>query len=114
MDDLPELSPWHLLCNYVCLTPYVAPGKPVLCALATPHAPLSADAIGSLTKIIFKNLGVYVEACGPHSTRGAGVKLYRELGLTAEQVCEIGKGKNVTAFSAHYSTLRASKEAIKG
>ena len=46
-----------------------------------------------------------------HSTRGTGVVLYKSFGLTTEQVCEIGKWKDVKAFSTHYLRLGAQEVA---
>ena len=37
--------------------------------------------------------------------------MYKKLGLTSEEVCEVGKWKNVNAFTAHYSRLGASTRA---
>ena len=34
--------------------------------------------------------------------------MYKRMGLSSEQVCEIGKWKNVTAFTSHYLRLGAS------
>jgi hypothetical protein len=45
---------------------------------------------------------------GPHSTRGAGVSLYKELSLSSEMVCEIGRWKNQGAFTNHYLRLGAA------
>ena len=72
---------------------------------------LSADTIGSLTKTAWKKLGVPTNFRGPHSTRGAGVSFYKQLGLTSEEVCEIGKWKSSNAFQSHYLRLGASKTA---
>ena len=46
----------------------------------------------------------------PHSTRGAGVTMYKQLVLTSEEVCEIGKWKNVGAFTSHYLRLGATNK----
>ena len=54
-------------------------------------------------------MGVY----GAHSTRGAGVQLYKNLGLSSEQVCELGKWKNTGAFTSHYLRLGAAKAAAR-
>ena len=59
-------------------------------------------------------LGVPTTFFGPHSTRGAGVKLYRELGFSSEEVCEIGKWKNAKAFGKHYSRLGTVTAASRG
>ena len=34
--------------------------------------------------------------------------MYKKLGFSSEEVCEIGKWKNVTAFTAHYLRLGAA------
>ena len=44
---------------------------------------------------------------GAHSTRGAGLDLFRQLGLSAEQSAEGGSWANLTAFNSHYSRLGA-------
>ena len=35
--------------------------------------------------------------------------MFKKLGLSSEQVCEIGKWKNVGAFTSHYLRLGASE-----
>ena len=59
----------------------------------------------------------------PHSTRGAGVKFYKTLGMTSKNVCELGtvelvlwycelgKWKNTSAFTSHYLRLGAAENA---
>ena len=37
--------------------------------------------------------------------------IYKELGLSSEEVCELGKWKNLQAFSTHYLRLGAVKKA---
>ena len=37
------------------------------------------------------------------------MSFYKQLGLTSEKVCEIGKWKNSNAFESHYLRLGASK-----
>ena len=56
-------------------------------------------------------MGIIVSHWGHHSTRGAGVQMYKQMGLTSEEVCEIGKWKNTGAFSAHYLRVGATKSA---
>ena len=58
-------------------------------------------------------MGVPIKIFGPHSTRGAGVKFYKSLGLSSEQVCELGQWKNSTAFATHYLRLGAAESAEK-
>ena len=50
-------------------------GGPVLLGLKPPFRPLTADAIGSVTKKALEKYGVDVKFFGAHSTRGAGVSL---------------------------------------
>ena len=88
---------------YVTLTsPLVPAGSLLLRQLHPPYKPLVANAVGSITKKVLPDLGVPMSFWGPHSTRGAGVLPYKKLGMTSEEVCEIGKWENVGAFSAHY------------
>ena len=67
--------------------------------------------MGGITKGLMTKYGIPPNVWGAHSTRGAGVLLYKKLGLTSEEVCEIGKWKNVQAFHAHYLRLGAPQEA---
>ena len=98
--------------RYVDLTAlYVPPGGPLFCSLVPPYKPLSANSLGRITKNLLKKLGVPMEVFGPHSTRGAGVKFYKDLGLSSEQVCELGQWKNAGAFTTHYLRLGAAETA---
>ena len=53
------------------------------------------------------SLGVSTRFWTAHSTRGAEVGLYRQLGFSAEEVCEIRQLKNTEAFAKHYQRLGA-------
>jgi hypothetical protein len=107
----PTLSPLDLALHYVALTAsFAAPGSFLLRSLKPPFTPLSANSIGRITKLMLDKLGVPKEFWGPHSTRGAGVKYLKELGFSAEEVCELGKWKNPTAFTAHYLRLGAPRK----
>ena len=55
-----------------------------------------------------QTLGVDTTVWKAHSTRGAGVAMYKSLGFTSEEVCELGKWKNVSAFTSHYLRLNAT------
>ena len=81
MPQCPSVSPLHLLHRYCELTSSVLPDTPLLRALQVPFPPLSADRIGTLTKEVFDELGVPSRIWQAHSTRAAGVLLYKELGL---------------------------------
>ena len=106
------MSPYHLLKRYVSLTALLVPaGSLLLRRLKPPFSPLSANTVGSITKNILRKFGVSTEVWGPHSTRGAGVCMYKKLGLSSEEVCEIGKWKNTGAFTAHYLRVGASQKA---
>jgi hypothetical protein len=106
----PGISPWHLLQAYVQATHgQCHPGGPLLLQLNPPYKPLTANTVNSITKKLLLKLGVPMSVWGAHSTRGAGVSFYKTLGLTSEQVCEIGQWKNVQAFSSHYLRLNAAQ-----
>ena len=112
LPDTPDVSPWHLLQHYVALTAHQAQEVTLLLrALKAPFAPLQANNVGSLTRELLKGLGVDVSHWTPHSTRGAGVAMYKKLGLSSEEVCKVGKWKNVQAFSTHYLRLGAAAHA---
>ena len=107
-----SICPWTLLQKYVAMTSsYVLQGATVFRALTPPYRPLQANTIGSITKQELAKLGIDISVWKPHATRGAGVTMYKNMGLTSEQVCEIGKWKNVSAFSSHYLRLGASNVA---
>ena len=108
----PAISPTHLINRYVHLTAHLVPaGSELLRQVAPPYKPLVANTVGSITKRLLAKFGVSTTVWGPHSTRGAGVLHYKSLGMTSEEVCEIGKWKNTSAFTSHYLRLGASKKA---
>ena len=112
--DLPdrELSPKCLLHRYVALTASVGtPGGPIFLSVNPPFNALTANSIGRITKKLLAGLGVPVSVFGPHSTRGAAVKMFKEFGLPSEVVCELGSWKNSEAFSKHYLRIGAAKTA---
>ncbi len=64
--------------KYVHLTRLQAkPGGPLLLALKSPFTSLSSNRVGSLTKQILQSHGYHTVLWGAHSTRGAGVTLYK-------------------------------------
>ncbi len=83
----------------------------MLRSLIAPYSPLSSNAIASITKQGLKDMGINTEIWKPHSTRGASLGMYKALGLYSEDVCEVGKWKNVQAFTSHYLRLGASAKA---
>ena len=113
----PERSPWHLLRHYVAQTSSLPEGSLVLGSLKPPFAPLSSDRIASITKNLLKKFGVPTAVWTAHSTRGASVQFYKNLGLTSEEVCELGQWKHTQAFTQHYLRLgahRVASQKIKG
>ena len=106
MMSLPEplISPKDLLLHYVTLTCSCAPGTALLRHLRHPFAPLRANTIGSITKTMLQKFGI-PNIFGPHSTRGAAVKMYKTLGSSSEHVCALGKWKDSNAFNKHYLRL---------
>ena len=116
MITLPNLqpSPSFLLKKYAMLTHSQGkPGGALFLSLQPPFKALSANSIGRITKDVLRRHGVSTETFGPHSTRGAGVFMYKSLGLPSEQVCELGRWKNVEAFSKHYLRIGAASSAGK-
>ena len=110
IPEYPQISPFHLLQLYVNLTRHQGKvGGAVLLSLKPPFQPISADTIGSLTKTFLETFGISEKNLGPHSTRGAGVGLMKNLGLSAEELCDIGKWKSVDSFCAHYQRLGAQE-----
>ena len=111
IPDLPALFPWTLLKKYVAMTAtHVPPGSPVFISLKSPFLCLKANSIGSLTKQMLSTLGINTDVWKAHSTRGAGVAMYKSLGFSSEEVCEIGKWKNASAFTSHYLCLNATEK----
>ena len=114
MPERPDLCPFTLLKAYVNLTKgHCATSSQVLITLKSPFKAIKADTIGSITKRILSKNGIPPQFWGAHSTRGAGVTMYKNLGLSSEQVCEIGQWKNSTAFQAHYLRLGARTTAAE-
>ena len=108
----PLICPWTLLQQYVSLThAQTAPGEPVFRHLKMPFLDLKSDSIGSITKKLLGKYGIHNSWWSAHSTRGAGVAMYKSLGLSSEEVCQIGQWKNTTAFANHYLRLNAQEEA---
>ena len=112
--SLSLICPTAVLLQYVKLTSALAkPGSKLFLSLKNPFRPLSASTIGGITKRILQKLGVPMSIFGAHSTRGAAVKMFKSLGLSSEVVCELGRWKNPTAFTAHYLRLNAASKAQK-
>ena len=87
VPSTPECCPRSLLQKYVDLTQNIAaPGSVLLRALPPRYLPLKSQTIGSITKRLLSELGVPTNIFGAHSTRGAGVKMYKKFGLTSDQV----------------------------
>ena len=111
LPEQPAISPWDLLATYVHRTSAQGQsGGPVFLALQPPFKALSADSLNRLTKDFLLSQGLSPQ-WGAHSTRGAGVAFYKSLGLSSEQVCEIGAWKDVKSFSSHYLRLGAPTQA---
>ena len=96
IPSCPEICPWTLLQKYVQLTAKahgVPSGSPVFRALTPPHPPLKANSLGSLTKQALDALGVDTSVWKPHSTRGAGVTMFKRLVFPAERCAKSENGK---------------------
>ena len=115
MPKTPEISPRQLLLHYVAWTAsFDTKNGTVLLTLSKPYGPLSSNTLGNITKWLLQTFGISTAHWGPHSTRGAGVTFYRQLGLPADEICEIGKWKSTEAFSKHYLCLGATNSARVG
>ena len=93
------------------------PGSILLRALIPPFHPSKAQTVGSITKRLLSDLGVPKNIFGPHSTTGAAVKMFKKLGLTSDQVAQLGQWKNLEAFSKHYlrlGSVQAASEKVDG
>ena len=81
LPDRPHICPWTLLKAYVAATRTLVPsGSLVLRSVLAPFKELSANAIGSVTKDALSKLGLDTKFWKAHSTRGAGVCLYKKIG----------------------------------
>ena len=105
------ISPLHLIKRYVHLTRNIPPGGALFHTITRPRKPLTANSIGRITKEILEQKGIPTNVFGPHSTRGAAVKMYKAMGLSSEQVCELGQWKNTAAFTEHYLRMDAAMAA---
>ena len=70
--------------------------------------------MNSLTKDLLEKFGIPVYQWTAHSTRGAGVCMFKNWGLSSEEVCELGQWKNSQAFTNHYLRLGAVQKAKSG
>ena len=112
LPNAPNCCPTTLLLHYVRLTSrFAAPGSQMFRALTPPYAPLTAKSLGSVTKMWLHMLGVPTNIFGAHSTRGAAVNMFKRLGLSSDQVAQLGKWKNLEAFSKHYLRIGAVQDA---
>ena len=111
IPDCQSLSPWHLIKRYVALTHHGQKGGPLLLACRPPYNPLDPNSVGSITKRLLAQHGIPSSVWAPHSTRGAGVKFWKRMGLSSEEVCEIGKWKDIKSFAGHYLRLGAQDRA---
>ena len=86
--------PWH--CSFIMWNwPRAVVLQGLCCSVRSPppHPPLKANRIGRVTRQLLQSCGLQTQFWQPHSTRGAGVKFYKSLGLSSEQICEIGRWK---------------------
>ena len=118
LQDAPHCCRKALLLKCVQLASTCAsPGSALLRGLVPPFAPLSAKSVGSVTKSLLSEFGIPTNVFGPHSTRGAAVKMFKQFGLSSDQVAQLGKWKNLEAFSKHYlrlNSVQAAAEKLDG
>ena len=111
LKDSPQISPFHLLMAYVQKTNTC--DKSFLLWSLDGRKPLSANRINSLTRESMHEFGVDTAHWKPHSTRGAGVLHWKKMGLSQEEIQQLGQWKNFTAFQAHYLRLGVAEKAQK-
>ena len=110
LDDNVNISPWHVLQEYVHRTaPTVREGDFLLWSLDGKR-PLTPNTINSITKKFLAERGIPTTHWQAHSTRGAGVLFYKKKGFLAEEVCELGSWKNSQAFNSHYLRLGVARK----
>ena len=107
LPNHPNVCPLHLIVRYMHITPEGAPRVPLLVALVKPHGALSSDRVGALTKHILQAHGVDVTHYKPHTTRGAGKLIHKQMNLPPDISCEIGSWANYEAYCKHYNRLGA-------
>ena len=108
----PQCCPRTLVLKYVAMTANcAAPGSDLLRSLVPPFASLSAKTVGSVTKTLLTDFGIPTKYFGPHSTRGAAVKMFKNFGLSSDQMAQLGQWKNLEAFSKHYLRLNSVQTA---
>ena len=110
LPSLLDLCPMRALLNYVNASAQLAaPGSPLFISLQPPFLPLSSNSLSRITREMLSLFGVNSVLWKPHSTRGAGVSMFKNLGLTSEQVCELGAWKNSATFGQFYLRLNVAQ-----
>jgi hypothetical protein len=110
LPTLGPLCPWTALHNYVSATASLCPvGSEVFRALQPPFLKFSSNSLSRITRQIMSENGIDTKFWKPHSTRGAGVGMFKELGLSSDQVCEIGAWKNSSTFGQYYLRMNSAK-----
>ena len=107
-----SISPWHLYCLYIKLTPYAPPGSPLLRASKAPYSPICADTVGSLTRDALISVGV-PKGYAAHSTRGSGLAMYSSWELPPEVTAELGQWGSLDAFQKYHLRLHAVSKASR-
>ena len=107
LPNRPTVCPLHLIIRYMHITPEGTPRGPLLLALVKPHRALSSDRVGALTKQILHTNGVDVTHYKPHTTRGAGKLIHKQMNWPPDISCEIGLWANYEAYCKHYNRLGA-------
>ena len=117
LPDSPRVCPQTLLSRYILLTAEwvkdLPSPAPVLVSLVRPYKALSPSRIAALTKLILMRHNINTSVFKPHSSRGAGLRIHKELNLLEPVSCEIGNWANQEAFGKHYKRLGAVDTAAK-
>ena len=105
LPNHPTTCPLHPIVRYMHITLEGTPRGPLLIGLVKPHGALSSDRVGALTKQILHTQGVDVTHYKPHTTRGAGKLMHKQINLPPDISCEIGSWANYEAYCKHYNWL---------
>ena len=93
--------------SYMHITAEGTPRGPLLIALVKPHGALSSDRVGALTKQILQSHRVDVTQYKPHTTRGDGKFIHKQINLPPDISCELRSWADDEVYCKYYNRLGA-------
>ena len=114
LNNNPNMSPYHLFVKYIQITRSICSTRtrvPLFWSVVQPFHPISTKTIASITRNMLKTFNVDVTIWDSHSTRGAAVSMLIDLGLTPEEVAEVGDWSSFEAFRKHYLRIQGARKA---